>query len=199
MTRLISAPAESGQLRHYFVRESTLDGWRPQFDQFARLVAVSSDDAEPQAAIGDIVRVYRSMGAGDRTIVSHWGPAGQTAGTWEHLIPVVLQTSEGSTLDQLSSEDRVAVLVAAVRELTPEERVAVWEALVPDAYRRLDAIQVQEKARADRAEQLLALYRRGYEARGKLNVAYRTGGHPSEKTLDELGTVAHKLWELEPK
>lgn len=147
MTRIISAPTETGQLRHYFVRESTLDGWRPQCGQWARLDRCGLRSLS-QAAYGDVVEVIRTVtpptgfhndeegclwlehrggssavpGDPDRR---HERRNVGTVGVWEHVVPIVLATwPEGSRLEQLSSEDRVAVLVAAFEELPPEERRA---------------------------------------------------------------------------
>jgi hypothetical protein len=54
--------------------------------------------------------------------------------------------------------------------------------------------------RADRAEQKLAaserenaLLRKGYKARGLILAAYRTGGRPSAKALDDAAEVAGLL------
>lgn len=109
----------------------------------------------------------------------------------------------------LTNEMTLAHLVQVIEALSLSQLRAVMGSLHPmvdgiadnfhDTLTRMNDELAQEKARADRAEQLLSLYRRGYEARGKLNVAYRIGSHPGEKTLDELKAVADKLKELETK
>lgn len=148
MTRLISAPTETGQLRHYFIRESTLDGWRPQCGEWARLVELLSD-ARDQAAVGDVVEVLQTVtpptgfadGVRGKLWLHHrggsnlagtqerYGHLTGTIGVWERCYPIVLCTEDGTRLEQLSAEDRVAVLVAAVAELTEGERGELFEKL----------------------------------------------------------------------
>jgi hypothetical protein len=46
------------------------------------------------------------------------------------------------------------------------------------------------EAKLVEAERDAKLYRKGYEARGKILAAYRTGGRPSEKALSDAAEVA---------
>jgi hypothetical protein len=107
--------------------------------------------------------------------------------TLAHLVQVLAAL----TGEQLRAVATHELLEAPISDLAREELEPLRDSY--DRQHEAEKQRDQEKARADRAEQERDIYRRGYEARGKLNVAYRTGGQPSGKTLDELNEVAQRL------
>src|SRR3954467_15413200 len=110
---------------------------------------------------------------------------GHTCGSTTSLLDGRRDRSCPGCIEERDQQWSEALDPTCLAEFTPGIAAEYVKALQEAAER--------EKARADLAEQERDLYRRGYEARGKLCIAYRTGGHPSEKTLDELNEVARMV------
>lgn len=79
-------------------------------------------------------------------------------------------------------QDRAELTVNRECALPPERRAACRD-------REIAGL----RAKVAELETLSALCRKGYEARGKILAAYRTGGRPSAKALDDAAEVAEKL------
>lgn len=80
----------------------------------------------------------------------------------------------------------------AARERAGNEQTALLLDLERTYTSNLKSQLAAALARAD-------LYKQGYEARGKILAAYRTGGRPSEKALDAAADVATRLALLNPE
>jgi|1185.fasta_scaffold01258_2 hypothetical protein len=115
---------------------STLNGWRPNQGDKARLVQASSSGPS-QAIVGDVVNVYRLLTPPGKFYNNEPGclllqhsdgsnsvsgePLTGTAGVWEQVLDEQLRTASGTRLDQLTREYRVFLIVEAVRGLSEEE------------------------------------------------------------------------------
>src|SRR3954469_4540511 len=120
---------------------STLNGWRPNRLDKARLVQAASS-GPCQAIVGDVVIVSKlltSPGTFHKNEpgclwIRHWDgsssnpgePLIGTAGIWE-LVQDEMLTIDGTPLDRVTPEYRVFLLAEAVRGLTDGEREAVLE------------------------------------------------------------------------
>jgi hypothetical protein len=126
---------------------STLNGWRPNHGDKARLVQASTSGPS-QASVGDVVTVFRLLTPptgfyNDEPgclLLVHWGgsnyvdgtPHAGTAGVWEQVLDEQLRTACGTKLDQLTREYRVFLIAEAVRGLREEEREAVLRSVKGD-------------------------------------------------------------------
>jgi hypothetical protein len=66
-------------------------------------------------------------------------------------------------------------------------------------YEQLTALVAQRDTELAAMGERVALYRKGYEARGKILAAYRTGSRPSEKALLDSAEVANALALIAPE